>query len=266
MPFPDYVLTTRTNRMLKGLDAKRISEAKTVKFASPVLPIMWAKLGTPQTGGEYDGEYGKYRFDLVIDPADPTAAEFIDRIEQNHASLIKVVEEWKTVNRKTKLTNFRGAPVHEQTVKVKTNADIEKYQSTNPDIDIEIGDYVSTGKYVLKLSKNAAYNKDGAIIDTPFNIVDSNNRRVPKSILAQIGNGTEVRVALQQAPYVVSDAAGTCFKVPKIVITKLVKYGEGMVDSDYFGDDDIYTGGFTVDTEDTEENLSAGDVSVSDDF
>ena len=224
----------KTMTKLKGLEANKLRNALTVKYGTPEVPIIWPKLGTPQTGNvKFDGPHGKYRFNVELDPESAEAEQVITRVKQAHQQAKELVSQWAEVNFKT-VDVFKSAPVHIQTTKN------------------EAGEKEATGRLELKLSEPAKkVNKDGSLRDNYFLVVDANGNRLSKSQLDAMGNGTKVRIALDMTPYYVDGVAGLSLKAKKIVVTEYQAFGQGINDDDYF--DSELTGSFVASSSDDDE-------------
>lgn len=228
-----------------GLSSKQLYKAASLPLGTPELTITWPHLGTPKVGGPYDGKYGKYSLNLVVEPGKHDA--FISKMRTAHERIKEVLTEWSEENRQ-ELLAIRESPLKQQT------AGKEKQE---------------TGNYEIRLSKSAAYeDKEGTLVDAPFYVVDVNGTRIPKAILNKVSTGSKVRVAFDLQPYCVSGIGGSALKVRKIILTDLVEFtGGGYVnDDDYFGDDVIT--GFTVEdvSGSTEEVPEQVDVDDNHDF
>lgn len=218
------------------------------KYGTPEFPILWPKLGTPQTGGEYDGVHGKYRFNLLIDPETSEGKKLIERFETIHAEAKKKVEAWSKASGK-KVEFFRAVPLSEQTEKQGD------------------GTRVATGKLELRCAQPAKrQRKDGSLFDNKFLVTDASGNTLTHEQLDGMGNGTKVRLALDIQPYCVSGTAGISVRVKKVVVTDYRAYGQSINDDDYF--DDELTGSFTAEkSNDDDYGLDIDDVEeVNGDF
>lgn len=219
-----------------SIKATQLWKLGSIKLGTPVAPIEWAHIGTPQTGNpEYDGEFGRYRFDLILDPKNPEHAAFITKLTKAHASLIEKAQEW----------------AKETKAKIKFSEEV----NLKPQTIGKGADKKETGLLKLQFKRDAAHiNKDGALVKTPMSVVDVQGSEVPKLVLDTIGNGTEVRVAFELSAYSMNGSLGTTAKYRKAQLTNLVRFGDDVNLGDYF-DDDVT--GFTVESVSATSNTSA---------
>lgn len=237
--------TSVNTSALSAIKGNQLYKLGDVKVGSPVFPIEWAHLGTPQNKNpEYDGKYGKYRFDLVIDPETAEGKAFIAKLEAAHTHLIGLAQQWATAT-KTK-------------VKFTEELNLKKQVRKEGDEKVE------TGKLVLKFSQNAARldSKTEEVIETPPSVVDVSGKPVPRAILNTIGNGTEVQVAFDFSPYYMNGALGTTAKLKRVRLVTLSRYGDDIKEDDYF--DEIVTSGFVVDASDLSATADVGDDDAPD--
>lgn len=226
---------------LKEIKANQLYRLGEVKLGTVPFPVEWAHLGTPQTKNpEYDGEYGKYRFDLVIDPTTDDGKSLVAKLKAAHDELITKANEWASVT-KTKIKFTEELNIRPQTRK-------------------EGDEKIETGKLVLKFAQHAARldKKTNEVVYTPPVVVDTNGKEVPRVILNAIGNGTLVQVAFDLTAYHMNGSIGTTMKLKKVRLVELKRFGDDINDDDYF--DTVVTGGYQVDLSDASTPASTDDA------
>ena len=214
---------------LKGLEGNQLFKAYNDKIGTPVLECEWPHIGEPQTGGKYDGDYGRYTISLVLDPNDAGDAALIERIRKSEAQAKKVFEEWAEVN-DVEVLAFRPLKLAPQTV---GKGDDKK----------------ETGKLLLRLGQDAAKlnKKSGVVTETPVLVKDTKGNNVSVSVKKTVSGGSRLRAAVAGSPYFVSGIGGYSLKLMALQLVELVRFGQN-VDLNEFFDDDV--DGFTYESDD----------------
>lgn len=211
------------------LPGNQLYKLMSVKGSTPPLPCEWPALGTPKTGGDYDGDYGKYQISLVLDPGDDAVIALQAKVGELEKMARAALDEWLAANPKQKMLAFREYNFAPQTVGKEPNK-------------------VETGNLLMRFSQDAARlnKKTDTVRATPTLVKDTAGNKLPKAIKDKISTGSIVRIAFDASPYFVSGIAGLSLKMKLVQLVELVQYGEDVREEDYF---DERLSGYVADTD-----------------
>lgn len=210
---------------------------KSKKLTTPLVTLAWPYLGEPKQGGEYDGEFGVYKCDIVLDPANEDHNKFIKELES--------LGEWakgevKRVEGKSKVT-CREVPVTEQLNKDKK----------------------PTGMMKLSVRLSAGgRDKNGKEFSRSLLVVGADRRPLPKSEASSVSAGSTAYVGLEAKPYFVAGVGGLSLKMKAVQVIDLVRYG-AVEASDFF---DVQEGFSSSSIQDDAEESDVPEVQEDHDF
>ena len=162
---------------------------------------LWAKVFTPDT--KFDAN-GIYSVDVLIDESE--AAALIEKIEAVRDAYM--AEEVKRKPAKAKTHSVR--PVCE------------------PHFDQD-GNDTGMVKFKTKI-KAQGQRKDGSTYTQKVAVVDAKRKPIVEEM--EIGNGSEIKVAVELRPYEMSSTKqfGVSLRLKAVQVVKLVEYGGGGID------------------------------------